>query len=58
MIGDALSMTAVGTIDDVRTRLGAIAEQTKADELIVACMAFHHAQRLRSYELTAQAFRT
>jgi luciferase family oxidoreductase group 1 len=56
MIEETLSMTAIGTVDDVRARLRAIAERTKADELIVASMMFHHAQRLRSYELTAQAF--
>jgi luciferase family oxidoreductase group 1 len=55
MIDDALSMTAIGTKDDVRARLGAIADQTKADELIVATMVFHHEQRLRSYELTVDA---
>lgn len=55
MIDDALSMTAIGTKDDVRTKLRAIAEVTRADELIVATMAFHHRERLRSYELTAQA---
>jgi len=48
-------LTAIGTTDDVRARLQSIVDATGADEVIVASMAFHHEQRLRSYEIVADA---
>ncbi|MGA9323949.1 MAG: LLM class flavin-dependent oxidoreductase, partial [Xanthobacteraceae bacterium] len=46
----------VGGIDSVKTRLLALAEATRADELMITTMAFDHAARRHSYELLAQAF--
>jgi alkanesulfonate monooxygenase SsuD/methylene tetrahydromethanopterin reductase-like flavin-dependent oxidoreductase (luciferase family) len=47
---------AVGAIDDVHKRLVALAEATRADELMITTNVFDHAARRRSYELLAEAF--
>ena len=49
----ALAFSAVGSAETVRTRLNAIIERTRADELIVTSQIYDHAARLRSYELLA-----
>jgi luciferase family oxidoreductase group 1 len=46
----------VGGIDRVKTRLRALIEATRADELLITTMVFDHAARRRSYELLAEAF--
>jgi luciferase family oxidoreductase group 1 len=46
----------IGDIDSVKTRLLALIEATRADELMITTMAFDHAARRRSYELLAEAF--
>jgi len=48
-----LACAAHGSPATVARRLGAIVEQTGADELIVNCAVHEHAKRLRSYELLA-----
>ena len=48
-----LAATATGSPQSVWRQLGAIIEQTAADELIVAGAIHNHAARLRSYELLA-----
>jgi alkanesulfonate monooxygenase SsuD/methylene tetrahydromethanopterin reductase-like flavin-dependent oxidoreductase (luciferase family) len=48
-----LAASAVGAPAAVKHALDAIAERTRADELIVACAVHDHAARLRSYELLA-----
>lgn len=45
-----------GNPDSVRSRILAMAERTKADEIMIATHAYDHASRLRSYELLADAF--
>jgi luciferase family oxidoreductase group 1 len=50
-----LAASAVGSLDSVRRQLVSIAEQTSADELIVASAVHEHAARLQSYELLAGA---
>jgi luciferase family oxidoreductase group 1 len=52
-----LVASAVGSPASVRQQLGALVEQTRADELIVAGAVHDHAARLRSYELLAAAAR-
>ena len=37
-------------------RIQALADATKADEVMITTMVFDHAARKRSYELLAQAF--
>jgi luciferase family oxidoreductase group 1 len=47
---------AVGGADRVKDRLLALADATRADEVMVTTMVFDHAARRHSYELLAQAF--
>ena len=47
---------AVGSALTVKNRLLALAEATRADELMVTTMIYNHAARRHSYELLAQAF--
>ena len=46
----------VGTPEQVRARVEAIAARTKADEVMIATHAFDLGARIRSYELVADAF--
>ena len=45
-----------GTPAQVRARVEAIAERTRADEVMIATHAYDPVARLRSYELVAEAF--
>jgi luciferase family oxidoreductase group 1 len=45
----------IGGPEKVRERLAELAEQTQADELMLTTMVHDHADRLRSYELVAEA---
>jgi luciferase family oxidoreductase group 1 len=51
----ALSCTVVGTPPQVRDGLAAFVRRTGADDLILACAAYDHAARLRSYEIAASS---
>jgi luciferase family oxidoreductase group 1 len=55
MLGDMLSFSVVGTRDQVRAGLAAVAARTGADELMVASQIYDHAARLRSYTIAAEA---
>ena len=46
----------VGTPEQVRARIEAIATRTRADEVMIATHAYDAAARVRSYELVARAF--
>jgi len=46
----------VGTVEQVRTGLLALAEAHDAEELVVVTITYDFASRLRSYELLADAF--
>ena len=46
----------IGSPETVRTGLEAMVAQTGADEIMVSTMIHGHAERLRSYELLAEAF--
>jgi luciferase family oxidoreductase group 1 len=48
--------SAVGTPEQVRMRLLALAERHGAEELVVVTITYDFASRLRSYELLAKAF--
>ncbi|WP_454887433.1 LLM class flavin-dependent oxidoreductase [Sphingomonas oryzagri] len=50
-----LARSIVGSPDTVRTGIEALVKETRADELIVVSDVYHHAARLRSFELIAQA---
>ena len=45
-----------GSPGEVRARIMALAQSTKADEVMITTMVFDHAARKRSYELLAQEF--
>ncbi len=47
---------AVGSAATVKDRLLALAQATRADEVMVTTMVFDHAARRHSYELLAEAF--
>jgi luciferase family oxidoreductase group 1 len=46
----------VGAIGEVKGRLLALAEATRADELMITTMVYNHGARRRSYQLLAEAF--
>ena len=50
------SMQVVGDPPAVRARIEDLAGRTGADEILVTTNVFDHAERLRSYELLAEAF--
>ena len=50
-----LSRSIVGSPDTVRKGMGALVEETGADELIVVSDVYEHSERLRSVELIAEA---
>ncbi len=55
VLGGILSCSAIGDPAEVRARLTAFIERTRADEVIVASMVYDHAARLRSYEIVAES---
>ncbi len=52
-LGEILARAAVGSRATVQQRLGQLIRETAADELMVTCMVYDHAARLRSYEVAA-----
>lgn len=57
MLAHSLSCAVIGSPDTVRRGLEAFAARTGADELIVTAQIFDHKARLRSFEITAEAYR-
>ena len=53
LVDQMLSCTVVGKPETVRHGLGAFAERTGADELMLTSQIFDHRARLRSYEIVA-----
>ncbi|HEX8431776.1 MAG TPA: LLM class flavin-dependent oxidoreductase [Longimicrobium sp.] len=51
------SLSFVGTPDSIRSRIDALVAETGANEVMVTSAIHGHADRLRSYELVAEAFR-
>jgi alkanesulfonate monooxygenase SsuD/methylene tetrahydromethanopterin reductase-like flavin-dependent oxidoreductase (luciferase family) len=47
---------AIGSAHAVKDRLLALAEATRADELMITTMIYDHAARRHSYELLADVF--
>src|SRR5690606_17299707 len=54
ILDDVLACSAIGSPATVRRELQGFAEQSGADEIIVAAMIYDHAARLRSYEIAAE----
>ncbi|NKF21223.1 LLM class flavin-dependent oxidoreductase [Solimonas marina] len=55
-LADVRARTLVGTPAQIRVRIEAMAEETQADEVMIASNIYDHAARLRSYALIADAF--
>ncbi|RFA36489.1 LLM class flavin-dependent oxidoreductase [Alkalilimnicola ehrlichii] len=55
MLDDVLSCSAIGTPEQVQAQLRAFIDRTGADELIVTSQIFDHRERLRSFEIAAEA---
>lgn len=55
LLDDRRSSQVVGDAAEVRAELAALIERTGADELIITTMVHDHADRVRSYELLAEA---
>ena len=53
MLDTVLSCSAVGSPTTVTRQLRAFIARTGADELMITSQIFDHAQRLSSYEITA-----
>nr|AGU10773.1 Luciferase-like monooxygenase [uncultured organism] len=53
MLDSVLSCTAMGSPETVSRQLQEFISRTGADELMITSQIFDHAQRLRSYEITA-----
>ncbi|MCC6480583.1 MAG: LLM class flavin-dependent oxidoreductase [Sphingomonadaceae bacterium] len=58
MLDELLSCSAIGSVEAVKRGVAQFINRTQADEIIVACSMFDHAQRKRSLSLTAEAFAT
>jgi luciferase family oxidoreductase group 1 len=56
MLDQALSCSVVGARETIRSGLEAFVARTGADELMVTAQIFDHAARLRSFEITAEAW--
>jgi luciferase family oxidoreductase group 1 len=54
-VASFLGLAMVGSPAKVRGKIEVLLEQTQADELIFTCDLYEHADRIRSYELLAQA---
>jgi luciferase family oxidoreductase group 1 len=54
MLDSVLSCTAMGSPETVSRQLQEFINRTGADELMITSQIFEHAQRLRSYEITAE----
>ena len=52
-----LGLAMIGSPQKVRAKVQVLLEQTGADELIFTCDLYEHADRVRSYELLAQALK-
>jgi alkanesulfonate monooxygenase SsuD/methylene tetrahydromethanopterin reductase-like flavin-dependent oxidoreductase (luciferase family) len=57
LVSDRLEAQIVGDPSTVVERLGALQGATGADELLILTVANQHSDRVRSYELVAQAWR-
>ncbi|NER61036.1 LLM class flavin-dependent oxidoreductase [Pseudomonas sp. MAFF212428] len=53
-VGSFLGLAMVGGPEKIRAKLEVLLEQTGADELIVTCDLYEHADRIRSYEILSQ----
>jgi luciferase family oxidoreductase group 1 len=55
--GGMLARSIVGDADDIGTGLKSLLRETNADELMIVSDVYHHAKRLRSYEIIGASMR-
>ncbi len=55
LLDSVLSCSAIGSPDTVHQALQAFVQRTGTDELMIASQIFDHGQRLRSFEIAAEA---
>jgi luciferase family oxidoreductase group 1 len=55
MLDQALSCSAVGSLETVKLQMEGFIQRTGADELMITSQIFDHAARVRSFEIAAQA---
>jgi luciferase family oxidoreductase group 1 len=55
LLRGALSASAIGSPDTVRSALHAFIERTGADELMITSQVYNHQARLRSFEIAAES---
>lgn len=58
MVDQALQVSAVGNLDEVRAQLAALIDEHRPDEVILTGQIHDHAARLRSFELAAEAMQS
>jgi len=56
ILDERMSSQVVGSPDTVARGVGELLERTGANELMITCMTHDNADRVRSYELIAEAF--
>ena len=56
IVGAQARIAAFGTPDAVRDKVQTLAEAFGADEVMISCNAYHHADRMRAIELFARSF--
>ncbi|HSI45712.1 MAG TPA: LLM class flavin-dependent oxidoreductase [Methylophilus sp.] len=56
ILNQVLSCSAIGTGQKVLSEIQAFIAKTEADELMITSQMFNHQARLKSYEITANAF--
>jgi luciferase family oxidoreductase group 1 len=57
-VGSFLGLAMIGSPQKVRAKVEVLLEQTGADELMFTCDLYEHADRIRAYELLAQALKS
>jgi len=58
MVQSRLASSIIGSPEVVRKRLQALQDQTQADEFIINGEVFHHADRLRSFEIIGSVWKS
>jgi luciferase family oxidoreductase group 1 len=58
LVQSRLAVAAIGGPETVRRKLDLLLHETKADELIFTSDLYDHTQRLRSFEIAAEAMKT
>jgi len=58
LVESKLGVSVIGSLETITAKLKAFQQKTEADEFIMTSDLYHHADRLRSYELAAAAMKS